>query len=308
MTGNLKYRFSGHQTFAFRYGWLEKGVRGINECATLFSEDDALVHLGVGKNMVSSIRHWCQVTQLVETDPDVEGNTGRHLRVSDIGRLLLLDDPWDPFLEDDTSLWLIHWLLVSNPNIGTAWKLLFSRFHRPDFTRRELVEFTTNFVEKQSLKLSESVIARDTDCLIRSYAAGANGKKLASPEESFDCPLLQLDLIQPSPDGELYRFAIGPKPSLSAAVFAFALAEYFDQAAGSTNTLNVQKCLYGEGSPGQAFKLDENSLIEYVEELEDRTGRAMMLDETAGLKQIYRRRSIDKMQILDDYYRGSRSR
>ena len=281
MAEGLKYKFSGHQTFAFRYGWLEKGVRGINECATLFSEDDALVRLGVGKNMVSSIRHWCQVTQLVETDPDVEGNTGRHLRVSDIGRLLLLDDPWDPFLEDDSSLWLIHWLLVSNPDIGTAWKLLFSRFHRPDFTRRELVEFTTNFVEKQSLKLSESVIARDTDCLIRSYAAGANGKKLASPEESFDCPLLQLDLIQPSPDGELYRFAIGPKPSLSAAVFAFALAEYFDQAAGSTNTLNVQKCLYGEGSPGQAFKLDENSLIEYVEELEDRTERAMMLDETA---------------------------
>ncbi len=156
--------------------------------------------------------------------------------------------------------------------------------------------------------LSESVITRDTDCLIRSYAVGANGKKQGSSEESFDCPLLQLDLIQPSPDGELYRFAIGPKPGLSAAVFAFALAEYFDQVAGSSNTLNVQKCLYGEGSPGQAFKLDENSLIEYVEELEDHTGRALMLDETAGLKQIYRRHSIDKMQILNDYYRGSRSR
>jgi len=58
MAGRLKYKFSGHQTFAFRYGWLEKGVRGIDECATLFSEDDALVRLGVGKNMVSSIRHW----------------------------------------------------------------------------------------------------------------------------------------------------------------------------------------------------------------------------------------------------------
>lgn len=307
MAERLRYKFSGHQTFVFRYGWLEKGVCGVDECSTLFSEDDALVRLGVGKNMVSSIRHWCQVTQLVEPDPNIERNTGRHLCVTDIGRRLLLDGGWDPFLEDDTSLWLIHWLLVSNPEIGTAWKLLFSRFHRPDFTRRELVEFITHFVEKQSMKLSESVIARDTDCLIRSYAAGANGKKQANPEESFDCPLLQLDLVQPSPDGELYRFAIGPKPTLSAAVFAFALAEYFDLAAGSTNTLNVQKCLYGEGSPGQAFKLDENSLIEYVEELEDRTGRAMMLDETAGLKQIYRRRSIDKMQILDDYYRRSRS-
>lgn len=308
MAENLKYKFSGHQTFVFRYGWLEKGIRGVDRCPTLFSEDDALVRLGVGKNMVSSIKHWCQVTQLVEIDCDLRANTGRHFRVTDIGRRLLLDDPWDPFLEDDASLWLIHWLLVSNPHIGTAWKLLFSCFHRPDFTRRELVEFIASFGDKHSLKLRESVLTRDTDCLIRCYVPGTNGKKRTNPEESFDCPLLQLNLIQPSPDGELYRFSIGPKPTLPTAVFAFALTEYFAHAAGAANTLNVQKCLYGEGSPGQAFKLDENSLIEYMEELEDRTGRAMMLDETAGLKQIYRRRSIDKMQILDDYYRGGRSR
>lgn len=307
MAGNLKYKFSGHQTFVFRYGWLEKGVRGVDACPTLFSEDDAPVRLGVGKNMVDSIRHWCQVTQLVETDPEVKGNTGRHLRVTDIGRRLLLDGGWDPFLEDDASLWLIHWLLVSNPEIGTAWKLLFSRFLRPDFTRRELVEFLSHFVEKQSLKLSESVIARDADCLIRSYAAGTNGKKQANPEETFDCPLLQLDLIQPSPDGELYRFAIGPKPTLPAAVFAYAFCEYFDRTAGSSNTQHVQNCLYGEGSPGQAFKLDENSLVEYVEKLETLTGQSLAVNESAGVKMIYRRRQIDKLQILGDYYRGSRN-
>ena len=193
---------------------------------------------------------------------------------------------------------------MSNSNVGTSWQLLFSRFHRPDFTRRELVSFLEAFIEKQSLKLSGNVIARDADCLIRSYATGTNGKKQISPEETFACPLLQLDLIQPSPDGELFRFAIGPKPSLSAAVFAFALAQYFDRAVGTANTLSVQKCLYGVGSPGQAFKLDENSLIEFVEELEEHTGRAMILDETAGLKQIYRRRSFDPLQVLDDYYRG----
>jgi len=116
--------------------------------------------------------------------------------------------------------------------------------------------------------------------------------------------LLQLDLVQPSPDGELYRFSIGPKTSLPAAVFAFALTQYFDRTAGTTKTLNVQKCLYGEGSPGQAFKLDENSLIEYVEELGELTEHAMMLDETAGLKQIYRKQAFDPMQVLNDYYRS----
>jgi hypothetical protein len=84
MAGNLKYKFSGHQTFAFRYGWLEKGVRGVAACPTLFSEDDALVRLGVGKNMVDSIRHWCQVTQLLEPDSKDTGNTSRHLRITGI--------------------------------------------------------------------------------------------------------------------------------------------------------------------------------------------------------------------------------
>ena len=304
MAENLKYKFSGHQTFVFRYGWLEKGVQGVNDCATLFSEDDALVRLGVGKNMVASIRHWCQVAQLVEPDPAVEGNRGTHLRVSSIGRRLLLKDGWDPFLEDDASLWLIHWLIVSNPEIGTAWKLLFSRFFRPSFTRRELVDFVASFAAKESLKVGENVIARDVDCLIRTYAAGANGKKQVSPEETFECPLLQLDLVQPSPDGDLYRLAIGPKLSLPAPIFAFALDQYFPRAAGSQNTLSVQKCLYGEGSPGQAFKLDENSLIEYVEELADWTGGRIMFDETGGMKQVYRRREFDATQVLQDYYSG----
>lgn len=299
-----KYKFSGHQTFVFRYGWLEKGVRGVNEYGNVFSRDDALVLLGVGKNMVASIRHWCEVTRLIEIDGKNKGGKGLQLRVSDIGRRLLLDGGWDPFLEDDASLWLIHWLLVSNPAIVTSWKLLFSKFPRPDFTRRELIDFIASFVGKKSIKVSDNILKRDVDCLLRTYAAGSNGKKQAHPEETFDCPLLHLDLIQPSPDKDMYRFAMGPKPSLSAAVFAFALSEYFERAAGTTNTLSVQKCLYGEGSPGQAFKLDENTLIEYIEELEEQTDGAMMIDETAGLKQIYRRRPFDAMQILDDYYGG----
>ena len=299
----LKYKFSGHQTFAFRYGWLEKGVRGVAESPMLFADDDALVRLGVGKNMVASIRHWCLVTRLIELDPEVPRNIGRFLRVSAVGQRLLLDGGWDPFLEDNASLWLLHWLLVSNPSIGTAWQILFSHFHRPDFTKRELVDYLLSFAERHSLKVRESVITRDVDCLLRTYVSVTDGKKQAVAEETFDCPLLELNLIQLSPDAELYRFAIGPKPSLPTSIFAYALHEYFERSRSGRNTMSIQECLYGVGSPGQAFKLDENSLIEYVEDLEDRTNGDIALDETAGLKQIYRRRSFDPLDVLDDYYR-----
>ncbi len=302
---DVKYKFSGHQTFVFRYGWLEKGVHGVEESPTIFSDDDSLVRLGVGKNMVSSIKHWCLVTQLVEPDFEKERNTGRYLRVSDIGRKLLLDGGWDPFLEDDASLWLIHWLLVSNPFIGTIWQILFSQFHRPDFTKRELLDYLISFAEKKSLKIQEKVILRDVDCLLRTYASGTNGKKQTVAEETFNSPLLELNLLQLSPDGELYRFAIGPKPSLPTSVFAYALGEYLERDRSGRKTMSIQECLYGMGSPGQAFKLDENSLIEYIEDLEDYTEKSIMLDETAGLKQIYWQNHISATQILNDYFRGS---
>jgi hypothetical protein len=304
MMETAKYKFSGHQTFVFRYGWLEKGVRGVAEYPDLFSRDDALVMLGVGKNMVESIRHWCQVAQLVEQDSGGEKSIGRSFLPTPIAKNLLLNGAWDPFLEDNASLWLIHWLIVTNSSIGTAWQLLFSRFNRPDFTRREITTYMLDFAAKEGLKVGESVIARDVDCLIRTYVAGTSRKKSSVTEETFDCPLLQLNLIQPSPDGELHRFAIGPKPSLPSAVFAYALHDHFERRQSHSETMSIQECLYGETSPGQAFKLDENSLIEYVEELEDALSGSIVLDETAGLKQIYRKKPFDPIEVLNEYYCG----
>ena len=65
--------FSGHQTFPFRYTWLKKGVDAVTEDPTIFSSENASVTLGVGKNMVSSIRHWCNVARLIETDNGQRG-------------------------------------------------------------------------------------------------------------------------------------------------------------------------------------------------------------------------------------------
>jgi hypothetical protein len=308
MSRGRTYKFSGHQTFVFRYGWLVKGVSLAAERPTAFSQADALVRLGVGKNMVASIRHWCEVTQLIEPYRAVTRSAQVSLRPTSIAQHLLLSGAWDPFLEDDASLWLIHWLLATNPSIGTAGQLLFSRYNRPDFTRREITHYLQAFAQNEGMSVGDSVMARDVDCLIRTYAGTAGGRRQAVAEETFDCPLLSLSLVQPSPDGELYRFAIGPKPSLPAAVFAYALHDQFERRQSRTETLSIQECLYGEASPGQVFKLDENSLVGYVEELEDCMRGSIILDETAGLKQIYRTKAFEPLRVLGDYYQGGSRR
>ena len=92
-------KFAGHETFTLRYGWLKKAVDATRERQDIFLQDDALVTLGVGKNMVRSIRHWGLVTGILEENNDVANNRGRSIRPSALGNLLFGPHGLDPYLE-----------------------------------------------------------------------------------------------------------------------------------------------------------------------------------------------------------------
>src|SRR5262245_51468894 len=106
--------FSGHEAFAFRYSWPKNGIDAVLEDPAVFTKDSALVKLGVGKNMVRSIRHWCLTAGLIEPDADIANNRGRRLRVTDLGVGLFGPGGVDPYLEDPATLWLLHWLITSS--------------------------------------------------------------------------------------------------------------------------------------------------------------------------------------------------
>ena len=62
----IKPSFSGHETFPFRYTWLKKGVDAVMDDPAVFTSDRSTITLGVGKNMVRSIRHWCNAAGLIQ--------------------------------------------------------------------------------------------------------------------------------------------------------------------------------------------------------------------------------------------------
>lgn len=294
--------FGGHQTFSFRHGWLEKGFRGIGEGGDIFGAEDAIVRLGVGKNMVESIRHWCVLAQLIENSEDDGAKRARSYQPTDIGRRLL--DPlqgWDPFLEDDASLWLVHWLLVSNPARRTVWQVIFAQFNKPEFSRTELSDFLKAFVDRHEIRVSAGTLGRDLECFLKTYVAARSDGEFT--EENFNCPLADLGLVRASPESETFHFDIGAKYSLPPAVFYFAFEQFSGRSQTTSQTMTIQECLYGTGSPGQAFKLDENALLEQFEAVSEATDGALLLDDTAGLKQIYRRRPFAPTKLLGKYYR-----
>ena len=78
--------FAGHETFPLRYAWLRKAVKHVESDPHVFGDDDAMVRLGVGKNMVRSIRHWALVCGVLEETPAVVNNRGRSLQPTPLGR------------------------------------------------------------------------------------------------------------------------------------------------------------------------------------------------------------------------------
>jgi len=292
MHGPKRITFSGHETFPFRYGWLKKGVAALQADPTVFACEDATTRLGVGKNMVKSVRHWCMKLGLIEESP-------AGLRVSDWGRQLLAGpSALDPYIEDPSSLWLLHWNLVAGPEAPTTWFWVFNELKGHEFTRRQLVQGLHQVAEAQGNGRSTiNTIKRDVDCFIRTYVSTpGRGKHL---EDSLDCPLAELELVHAIEDGEAYRFTTRPSTTLSDAVMGYCIADYWcrrGRGKSIPETLPLEELCYGVGSPGRAFRLSESDLLNRAERLARGFGRFYRFTDNSGLKQLFRTTSPVEMR------------
>ena len=309
LTERINASFSGHETFPFRYTWLKKGIDAVDEDRgnpTIFTNDSATIALGVGKNMVRSIHHWCQAAGLIGFRGADLNNRKRSVPTN-LGAKIFADGGFDPYLEDAATLWLLHWRLTTNANRATTWYWAFSIFGQNEFGRDTFIAELINWAERNTRnRISENSIKRDVDCFLRTYVP-SRLTKTTIMEDTFDCPLVELNLISNSSDGHTYRFQRGPKPSLPIEIFAAALSEFWDARFSENNTLTFANIAYSPKSPGRIFQLDEDTLVEYLDRLESLTAGALRYDETAGVKQVYRERQINPMELVDSYYQTNSS-
>ena len=304
MTGSGRVSFSGHETFPFRYPWLKKAVDATDADPHAFEVNDAMVKLGVGKNMVSSIRHWGLVTGMLENAPRPSGSSGsrrRPLAPSELGRSLLLDGGWDPFLEDPGTLWLLHWQLVSRPERATTWWWVFNRYPGTIFTRADIREaLETLGAQSGWTRFTSASLKRDIDVFVRTYAPVRRRNVLL--EDTLDCPLVELGVIRPTSQQQAFVLVRSGHESLPDEVFAYALAEYLQRQPSKVQTVTLEELAFGDGAPGRAFCLDEPGLLGRLDRIEALTEGGIMFDETAGLKQIYAHSAPEPTALLRRYY------
>lgn len=276
-----RYCFSGHETFYCKSLWLKKGYDFLCE-RNNFNQDDAVVRLGVGKNMVASIRFWLKAFGLtVEDNP------------TDIANIVLHNDG-DPFLEDTNTLWLLHYLLVSN-KISSLYNLLFVEYQRE---KKELDrELLQNFVKRrcnvpeQKNVYNENTVKKDIGVLLHNYLAP---KSLLSVED-FTGIMVSLNLLRRLDNGETYVFNEIAGNAIDNRIILFAI---LDTAKDDTTIsfYEIQELALTFGMPLTKF-------IEVVRKIEAKYPKQIHYSETSGVRNIqFTGAKFDKNKILRQYY------
>lgn len=278
--------FGRAQTFPLRLGWLPKAVRAVGENPKIFGEDAALAEFGVGKNMVAAIRYWAETAGVLEF-------AGQKAALTEFGDRVFGEDGLDPFLEDESSLWLLHWKMTSRPNQFAAGFWFFNRFHRPEFEEREAAAAIAKDISAEGGAPSAEMTRRDVNMVLRMYAR--RGGKDAHAEEHLDTPFPVLGLLLHDEGEKLYQCEWEPRPGLSPAVLGFAVAESL--AATDSPDLPVYEPS-GADNPrpdlSSVFRLTRDDLLEKLSAAASVVPGVFALRESAGAWRLFRGESASR--------------
>lgn len=256
-------RFSGHESFAVRYAWLPKAFELLDRHPTaLADEESAMIALGIGKNMVRSLRFWIEVFGLVQV-----GEKGA-LNLTSFARTIFAPEGGlDPYLEDKRTLWLLHWQISVRPQDPVfAWDFLINRWPRNEFTKAEVVDAFERESARHNVRHSRVTLEQHFDVFLRTYVPSRSTKDLS--EDSLDSPLAELSLIEqigerPVESGRrepLYAFRREAKDDVTPALFEYCLEELWQARYANEVTLTFRDVATGPLSPGQVFRLPEDDV------------------------------------------------
>jgi len=291
-----RLRFSGHETFAVRTFWPKKGYDFIINGGK-FSNPDAGIKLGVGKNMVSSISYWMKALNLYDELKEQQ---------TEFADLLFGDNGYDMFLEDIGSIWLLHYQLVKS-NYASIYNLVFNSFRkeRTIFTKRQLNNYIKRqFTDLNNLSYNSKTIDKDINVFLRSYNAPDYKSITKDFEEEIGGLFLELELMTSNKDVDLneervnwYNISSKERNSLPPEIVLFVILDCFENTAN----ISFRRLEIENNSPGLIFALSKEGLYKVIKEIELITD-SVIVSESAGNISLVISEGLDKWEILKKYY------
>ncbi len=252
-SGSNKMRFSGHESFICRLSWLRKGLVFVSNEGD-FNAPEAVVQLGVGKNMVASIRYWLRSFGLCD-------ETDSLTPFADY--LWSLGEIKDPYFEKQGTIWLLQYYLVTT-GYASIFQYFFNEFAvgRVSFTTEQFFKALQRKCIELNLQVAENSLERDISILQRTLLSpkvGDKTKSKADIEEIFSGVLSELGFLKASiveriggQEEEVVSIMRDRRPDLPWQVVLHCILV---QLPGGATSVSFKDLMHSPNSPGLVFLL-----------------------------------------------------
>ena len=246
-----------------------------------FTDSDAVVKLGVGKNMVQSIRFWLKAFGLLKDD-----------EVTDIARYIFDDKGGkDPYAEDNFTLWILHYLLVMT-NISSIYHLVFIDLQREkkEFDKKQLLSFIKRKcnVPEQKNVFNENTVNKDIRVFLQNYLSPTNPKT----NEEYANLLIELGLLREN-EGK-YSFNEISMGQVNPLIILFALVHI----AGEDKTISFDKLQ----ELSLVFCIPISSFLIIVRSLSEKYSEEINYTDNSGIRNVQFLKQINIFEVLNRYY------
>jgi len=279
-----KLVFSGHESFNCRPLWLKKGYDFIQKGLD-FHQDDAVVELGVGKNMVDSIKYWTKSFGLMSEEENL----------SNFANYIFGENGKDKYLEDPSTLWLLHYHLIKVDH-ASIYSLVFNDFrkHSQEFTKENLGRYLIRYSTEQNAPQSENTIERDIRVFIKNYGGPSN--KAKDIEDEFSNLFFELNLLEKI-DSKTFRIVNKERKEIPYEVVLFLILDKY----GDRKSISFHNLLNEQNSVGNVLVMNEQGILNKIEEIVA-DYKTIIFSDVAGIKELQFKRKLDKWKALDKYY------
>ncbi|MBP1925268.1 hypothetical protein J2Z76_001125 [Sedimentibacter acidaminivorans] len=281
----VPFKLRGHEKFVLREGWLNKGLIVVEDDPRIFLDSDGPDKLGVGNNMVRSIRYWLKAFNLISERPS------RGANLTELGKIIKENDI---YFEDVFTLWVLHSNLVKNIKNATSWYIFFNRCDIEEFKRDEINNILINELKKYigDEKFSVNSVKDDIDVILNMYSSQRGNNE--DPEDKNISPFSILGLLYRKED-VYYR----NQPDLRKINYWIVLYELcclFERE----DSISIDRISVGDESLGNIYNLSRVTVNEFLDRLDSLN--YIKVDRTAGLDMIYKKSNITAESVIRSYY------
>ena len=277
-----KVRMKRHESFSIREGWLAKGLNEVKNNNKVFSSPTATDELGVGYNMVKSLKYWMYATKLIQ-------DSGKEIELTEFANLIL---EYDRYLEDKFTWWLIHLQMVLNIEDAFVFNCFYNKLMSKEFSKQEFYDSVARVLNAYQVEFNDKTLLDEINMVIKTYTIDDSND---NPENNFSCPLSELELIKKI-GRDTYEKNKPSYKSLNYLIVYYLVTIIMD----NKDYISIDDLLKIENSPLRLLNLDKNLINDYLEDM--KRNELITINRTAGLNMIYLRRKMTLNEIFEEYF------